>query len=103
MNKLEQCFNVKITIVSLNSSTSVNLLKESFFESENVIYLNNYESHLSYITDYSKVANKCQCEKCNKILKDIDILKDIILIVMKEPNIYFLKAFIKIKKPYLIN
>ena len=39
MNKLEQCFNVKIIIVSLNSSASVNLLYDSFFESENVIYL----------------------------------------------------------------
>ena len=47
MNKLEQCFNVKIIIVSLKSSTSVNLLYDSFFESENVIYLNNYENHLS--------------------------------------------------------
>ena len=69
MNKLEQCFNVKIIIVSLNSSTSVNLLYESLFESENIIYLNNYENHLSYITDYSKVANKFQCEKCNKMFK----------------------------------
>ena len=67
MNKLEQCFDVKIIIVPLNSSTSVNLLYDSFFESENVIYLNNYENHLSYIANYSKVANKFQCEKCNKM------------------------------------
>ena len=31
------------------------------------MYLNNYENHLSYITNYSKVANKFQCEKCNKM------------------------------------
>ena len=32
MNKLEQCFNVKIIIVSLNSSTSVNSLYNSFLK-----------------------------------------------------------------------
>ena len=67
MNKLEQCFNVKIIIVSMNSSNSINLLYDSFFESQNLIYLNNYENRLSYITNYSKVANKFQCEKCNKM------------------------------------
>ena len=69
MNKLEQCFNLKIIVASLNSPTSVNLLYESFFESENVIYLKNYECHLSYVTDYTKIANKFQCEKCYKIFK----------------------------------
>ena len=67
MNKLEQCFNVKIIIVSMNSSSSVNLLYDSLYESEIIMYLNNYENHLSYITNYSKVANKFQCEKCNKM------------------------------------
>ena len=67
MNKLEQCFNVKIIIVSLNSCTSVNLLYGTFFETENVMYLNNYENHLSYITKYSKFANKFPCGKCDKM------------------------------------
>ena len=40
-----------------------------FFESDNVMYLNNYQNHLSYITDYSKFANKFQCEKFNKMFK----------------------------------
>ena len=48
MNKMGQCFNVKIVIVSLNSSNSVNLLYESFFESETVIYLNNMKSSELY-------------------------------------------------------
>ena len=40
---------------------------DSLYESEKIMYLNNYENHLSYITNYSKVANKFQCEKCNKM------------------------------------
>ena len=64
MNKLEQCFNVKIIIVSLNSSDSVNLLYDSLYESSKIMYLNNYENH---ITNYSKLANKFQCEKYNKM------------------------------------
>ena len=32
MNKLEKCFNVKIIIVSLNPSTSVNLLYDFFLK-----------------------------------------------------------------------
>ena len=62
-----ETFDVKIIIVSLNSSTSVNLLYDSLYESEKIMYLNNYKNHLSYITNYSKVANKFQCEKCNKM------------------------------------
>ena len=69
MSTLEQCFNLKINIVSMNSSGSVNVIYKSSFESENVIYLNNYQDHLSYITNYSKFASKFQCEKCSKMFK----------------------------------
>ena len=69
MNTLEQCFNLKINVVSMNSSGSVNVIYESLFESENVMYLNNYQDHLSYIANYSKFASKFQCEKCSKMFK----------------------------------
>ena len=69
ISRLEQCFNLKINIVSMNSSGSVNVIYESLFESENVMYLNNYKDHLSYITNYSKFASKFQCEKCSKMFK----------------------------------
>ena len=67
MSQLEKCFNLKINIVSMNSPRSV--IYESSYESENIMYLNNYQNHLSYITNYSKFASKFQCEKCNKMLK----------------------------------
>ena len=69
MSTLEQCFNLKVNTVSMNSSGSVNVIYESLFESENVMYLNNYQNHLSYITNYSKFASKFQCEKCSKMFK----------------------------------
>ena len=69
MNKLEQCFNLKINIVSMNSSGSVNVIYESLSQAENVMYLNNYQDHLSYITNYTKFACKFQCEKCSKMFK----------------------------------
>ena len=69
MNKLEQCFNLKINIVSMNSSGSVNVIYESLSQAENVMYLNNYQDHLSYITNYTKFASKFQCEKCSKMFK----------------------------------
>ena len=68
MSGLEQCFNLKINVVSSNSSGSGNVIYESLFKSENVMYLNNYQNHLSYITNYSKFANKFQFEKCLKAL-----------------------------------
>ena len=69
MSRLQQCFNLKINIVSMNYSGSVNVIYESLFESENIMCLNNYQDHLSYITNYSKFARKFQCEKCSKMFK----------------------------------
>ena len=53
----------------MNSSGSVRLINESLYESDNIMHLNNYQNHLSYISNYSKFANKLQCEKCNKMFK----------------------------------
>ena len=53
----------------MNSSGSVNVIYESLYQSENVMYLNNYQDHLSYITNYWKFASKFQCEKCSKMFK----------------------------------
>ena len=59
MSTLEQCFNLKINVVSMNSSGSVNAIYESFLESENVMFLNNYQNHLSYMTNYSELHSCC--------------------------------------------
>ena len=69
MNTLEHCFNLKINIMSMNSSGSVNVIYESLFKSDNLMYLINYQHHLSYMTNYSKFASKFQCEKCSKMFK----------------------------------
>ena len=103
MSRLEQCFNLKINVVSMNSSGSVDVMYKSFFESENVMYLNNYQNHLSYITNYSKLGNKFQCEKCSKMFKRRWDLKRHYTNCMKGPNTYFLEVFIELQKSHLIN
>ena len=103
MSHLEKCFNLKIDIVSMNSSSSVNVMYKSLYESENIMYLDNYQNHLSYITNYSKFANKFQCEKCNKMFKRQWDLKRHYINCYERVKYIFLEVFAEMLKLYLIN
>ena len=50
MTKLEECFNIKIKIFNMNPSGSVNLIFDSINDNKEVMYLNIFDDHLSYIT-----------------------------------------------------
>ena len=64
---LERCFNVKIKIYSLNENGIVSYIHETISESKNQIYLNIYQSHISYITNFKYFARKFECSKCSKM------------------------------------
>ena len=48
---------------------------ETMSQNSSIMYLNVYNNHYSYITNFSKFATKFQCEKCSKIFKKIWHLK----------------------------
>ena len=69
MTLLEDCFNVKIKVYSINEDANVNVIFDSISSNSNVVYLNVYHNHLSYITNYTKFIKKFQCLKCSKLFK----------------------------------
>ena len=75
ITNVEKCFNIKIVIYNLNSNGTVSHLYETMSQNSSIMYLNVYNNHYSYVTNFSKFAKKFQCEKCSKIFKKIWHLK----------------------------
>ena len=53
----------------MNPSGSVNLIFDSVNAYKDVMHLNIFDNHLSYITDVKKFIQKYECEKCSKMFK----------------------------------
>ena len=70
ISKLEECFNIKIKIFNMNPTGSVNLIFGSINVNKDVMYLNVFDNHFSYITDVKKFIKKYECEKCSKMFKN---------------------------------
>ena len=70
ISKLEECFNLKIKIFNMNPSGSVNLIFDSINDNGDMMYLNIFDNHLSYITDLKKFIKKYECKKCSKMFKN---------------------------------
>ena len=68
ISELEICFNVKV-VYCLNSNGTVSLLYNSLSNNTDVIYLNMYDNHFSYITNFEKLVKRFQCDKCLKLFK----------------------------------
>ena len=69
ISELEICFNVKIMVYCLNSNGTVSLIYNSLSDNDNVMYLNLYDNHFSYITNFEKLVKRFQCDKCLKLFK----------------------------------
>ena len=67
---LEECFNIKIKIFNMNPNGAVNLIYDSDNDNNDVIYLNIFDNHLSYITDLRKFIKKYEYEKCSKMFRN---------------------------------
>ena len=65
----EKCFSKIFLGYSLFSNGTVKLVYNSLTSFTEKIYLGLYENHLSHITNFKKIANKFQCEKCKKLFK----------------------------------
>ena len=73
MPNLEKCFNIKIMMYNLNRKGKV--LYDSLNDSINIIYLNVYQEHLSYMCDFKKYAKNYVCIKCTNFFSKIWNLK----------------------------
>ena len=69
ISELEICFNVKIMVYCLNSNGTVSLIYNSLSDNNDVMYLNLYDNHFSYITNFEKLVKRVQCDKCLKLFK----------------------------------
>ena len=69
ITELELCFNVKVMVYCLNSNGTVSLIYNSLNNNTDVMYLNMYDNHFSYITNFEKLVKKFQCDKCLKLFK----------------------------------
>ena len=66
---LEKCFEVKIILYSLNAKGTVSNIYETMSEYQSKMYLNVFQNHFSYITNFDQFAKQVQCDKCGKIFK----------------------------------
>lgn len=73
---LEKCFNINIHIYLLTetgAAISQYKSQECILNAENkkdVMYLNMYENHLCYITNFSAYCKKVQCKICCKLFSN---------------------------------
>ena len=63
---LEKCFNIGIKVYSKSERGIVSKIYDSSFKSTDVIFLNLYSHHLSYVTNFNAYAPKFECSKCFK-------------------------------------
>ena len=72
----EECFRVCVNVYSLDSKieipTPVYLSTEKY---KGVMYLNMYQKHVSFISNFKAYAKKVSCEKCSRIFSQVKYLK----------------------------
>ena len=69
MNRLayfEDCFQIRVNVYNLKEDGDVIPIYISNTKFEDSLYLNLYENHLSYITDFRYYAHKFICINCNR-------------------------------------
>ena len=64
---IEVYFNIAINVYSLRDDGSADVLRLSKLDYD-IIHLNIYEKHFSFINDFRKYAKKYTCENCGRVL-----------------------------------
>jgi hypothetical protein len=75
--QFEKCFSMNVDIYQMLPDRSVSPIYQSqkeFIASE-TLYLNVYENHFSYVTNFSKYAKKLQCTQCSRNFYHLGHLK----------------------------
>ncbi len=75
MSDFEKCFGVSIRIYSLSSEGAASPVFSSLSDYKDVMYLNLYEKHVSYITSFQHYARKFACSMCSRHFAKRPLLK----------------------------
>ena len=67
---IEICFNIAINVYSLQEDKSAEVIRISNLDHKNVMHLNLYENHFSYIIKFKSFAKKYKCTNCGCLLKE---------------------------------
>ena len=62
----ETCFNINIDIYEMDENQNARVVYKSLCLYENHMFLNIYESHLSYVTNVKRYCKKYICQLCDK-------------------------------------
>ena len=69
MHHFENCFSLQVTVAELKVNGNVIVRHHSSTDFDEKMYLNVYDQHLSYITNFSAYAQKFECPSCNRMFK----------------------------------
>ena len=64
---LEKCFDISIKIYTKNRSGTISKVYDSDYQGSGVMFLNLYNQHFGFITNFIRYASKFECLKCSKI------------------------------------
>ena len=71
LDKYERVNQCAITVISmLNADGDFDVIRRTNIESENIIYLNLFIDHLSYVSNFDKAIQNYTCETCAKMFRD---------------------------------
>ena len=70
LDSLEQCFQVNMIVLQMISKGVVKTVRLYLSRFSSNLYLNLYETHLSWIKNFRRYALKYKCNSCNKMFPD---------------------------------
>ena len=68
LGDVEDTFNIAVNVYSLQADKSAKVIRISEKQVPNVMYLNLYENHFSYISKFKSYAKKYQCPSCFRFI-----------------------------------
>ena len=73
--KFENFFRIKLKVFEMSEYGSAVPIYLSDARFQDTLYLNLFENHLSYISNFELYAKKYECSNCSKMFKRLDKLK----------------------------
>ena len=72
ISKFEECFQVNISLYSMNEEGTVTPVYRSVRSFDTTLYLNQYDNHFSVITDFRLYGKTFECRSCGLLFNRMD-------------------------------